>query len=529
MDNYWNKIVKMTLTGQLSPSSATPILEAQLKALHLSIPSYNNTEQLVLKTIGSYAYLHKFAQKINTYSHSSEATYTSPDNSIDPPLVNIKYRKSITEVINQKYPSILEEILNLVISRKEAIPPSVLPMVLEYSKHKKYLHPLLHDSIGTLGIWLMKQNPEWEHLLPIDSKDKSIFAYGTKQERVRYLRALREYAPLEAIDQLRAIWHTENTANKVSFLETLVINLNDNDLPFLEECQDDKRKNVRLAAAQLLAQIPTSPLAQRMQSYLASHVTLKPTSNWKKLLSLGKKHKVWMILLEEDCSSEMLKDGILPQKKVLPRQGKKVNKLAQVIAKTPPSWWEQHYGLSPIDLIQYAGLEEEWFPMFFWGWSQAAHYYQNQQWLIALHKYQSTTWHQQLVWKEYSLPFFYTDLNPATFEKVVENYLMADQKDFLNQETPLTELLLQENYRWSLTLSKKILKAVQQAILSGEYSFQWNIKAILKRATFAAHPLLYAVIAEDWQYHTNNNQWGNWQRAVQNCLDLLYFRHKIHQ
>lgn len=528
MNNLWDKIVKMTLTGQLVPSTATPILEAQLKTLHIATPSCSNTEQLVLKTIGSYAHLHKFAQKTTVFKPTT--TDVIRDFQIkEVSKIATQYTSKIISVIHQKQSSILEEILQLVIDNGQRVAPSILPQLLAYTKHKKELNALVVQSIGDLGIWLANQNPDWQAILPIDLKDKAIFEYGTQKERVRYIAALRAVAPTVAIQKLEAVWQTENVSTKVAFLETLNINLQDTDIDFLEQCQADKRKNVRTAAAQLLAQIPTSKLAERMQQYLSTHVLLYPVSNWKKLLSIAKKQKVWEITLEDDCSSQMQKDGISPQRKVLTRQGKKVNQLAQIIAKTPPQWWEKHYNLTPIELLKHAAVEKEWFSMFFWGWAQAAHYYQNQTWLLALHQFQSTTWHQQLVWKECSLPFLYSHLPPAIFEQAAHTYLTVDQKEFLNQETPLTELLLQENYKWSLSLSKIILQAIQNAILSGEYAFQWNIKALLKRAAIATHPMSYAVIVKEWQYHTDNNQWGNWQTAVQHFIDTLHFRYQLYQ
>ncbi len=508
MANHWDKLIKATLTGQFSPSQIQPVIAAQWQEFQLPLPPYDTTEQLLLKTIGSYALLHKFAQKVTPVA--STATITAANTSI----INKKSTQQLLHILHQSYPSILQELLYKITARKQYIAPSLLPLVLDYCKNKPYLYTFVLPCLGERGNWLATQNDDWKYALPIDLQQQDIFDYGNKKERLAYFSSLRQIDSAAALQLLQGVWDKEDAANKTSFLLSLEIQLSEQDLPFLELAQQDKRKSVRAAASKLLAQIPTSSLALRMQQL---------ASQW---IKLEKGKRKLTIELPQQATDTMQLDGINPNTKVLAGKGKQLNILAQVLSKIPPHWWTENYGCSPSDWLQLID-DEEWRDLFLWGWSQAAYYYNNETWLIELHRYHSQTWHEQQAWQNLLLPHFYTQLSPSVFDTVVQIYLEADQVHFLQQETPLTELLLQENYAWSMDVSRLILQRLQKVLLLGKQNFLWNIKAILKRAALAAHPSIFPKIIEDWEHYTNTNHWGSSQKDVDNFLHLLRFRYEI--
>lgn len=508
MANHWDKLIKATLTGQFSPSEIYPVIAAQWQDLQLPLPPHDTTEQLLLKTIGSYALLHKFAQKVTPVASTAAVIAASTS------IINKKSTQQLLHILHQSYPSILQELLYKIAASKQYITPSLLPLVLDYCKNKPNLYTFVLPCLGERGNWLATQNDDWKYALPIDLQQQDIFYYGNKKERVAYFSSLRQVDSAAALHLLQEVWDSEDAANKTSFLSSLEIQLSEQDLDFLELAQQDKRKSVRATASQLLAQIPTSSLAQRMQQLAKQWITLE-----------GKQRKL-IIELPQQTTEAMELDGINASTKVLAGKGKQLNILAQVLSKIPPHWWTQNYDCSPSDWLQLIDNNESR-DLFLWSWSQAAYYYNNEEWLIALHRYHSQTWHEQQAWQNLLLPYFYTKLSPSVFDTVVKIYLEADQLHFLQQETPLTELLLQENYAWSMDVSRLVLQRLQKILLLGKQNFLWNIKAILKRAAVAAHPAIFPTIIKDWEHYTNNNNWGSSQKDVDNFLHLLRFRYEI--
>jgi hypothetical protein len=74
---------------------------------------------------------------------------------------------------------------------------------------------------------------------------------------------------------LRSTWDTDAPEAREAFLTILAEEVGTDDESFLEFALDDKRKAVRLAAADLLARLPESGHARRMLARLESLIELE--------------------------------------------------------------------------------------------------------------------------------------------------------------------------------------------------------------------------------------------------------------
>ncbi|WP_213573028.1 DUF5691 domain-containing protein [Rhodococcus sp. USK13] len=116
---------------------------------------------------------------------------------------------------------------------------------------------------GPRGQWLAAQNPEWS-MLRRTADRLEVWHRGSHPERLQWLTAMRSVNPAAATAELQRTWDTERGEHRAAFIAALATGLGDADAGLLEHALDDRRKDVRQHAVQLLRQLPRSAYAQRM-------------------------------------------------------------------------------------------------------------------------------------------------------------------------------------------------------------------------------------------------------------------------
>jgi hypothetical protein len=151
------------------------------------------------------------------------------------------------------------------------VPGELLPALLEVGRRHRALRPLVAAAGGPRAVWLAAQRPEWGFLdaAPIDvpAHDQQAWELGTIGRRVGILTAVRRGGPegqRRGREMLAAVWATETPDDRAALLGALATGLSPADEPQLEAALDDRRKEVRIAALDLLALLPDSAYAQRM-------------------------------------------------------------------------------------------------------------------------------------------------------------------------------------------------------------------------------------------------------------------------
>src|SRR5262249_37175845 len=160
-------------------------------------------------------------------------------------------------------------------------------------------------------------------------------------ERIGYLAGRRRRDPAAALALLAEAWPTEAPDNRATLLGTLAEGLSTADEEFVEKALDDRRKEVRLAAVELLARMGGSAerarrdgSASRARMVAGAHAAV--TRNRNRLA----------VPPPTACDAAMKRDGIDPK----PPQGtgERAWWLEQVVMRTPLDSWA-HLG-TPAEL-----------------------------------------------------------------------------------------------------------------------------------------------------------------------------------
>jgi len=89
------------------------------------------------------------------------------------------------------------------------------------------------------------------------------------------LGQLRRSDPAQSRDLLQKTWIDDPADQRAEFVKLFIDGLSPTDEPLLESMLDDRSKQVRIAAADLLVRLPHSQLQQRMIARASSLLTFK--------------------------------------------------------------------------------------------------------------------------------------------------------------------------------------------------------------------------------------------------------------
>jgi len=160
---------------------------------------------------------------------------------------------------------VLEEALAAIATRSLELPPRLLPRALAITDDdvRTWLRPVL----GPRAKWLAGFEPSFAWILTsgasLDELQKT-FEEGTTDAREAALIEARGIAPAAARGWTERSFREEKADVRARFVLALETGLSPDDEPFLEKTLDDRGRDVRDAAASLLAQLPNSAFVARM-------------------------------------------------------------------------------------------------------------------------------------------------------------------------------------------------------------------------------------------------------------------------
>ncbi|WP_371784600.1 DUF5691 domain-containing protein [Streptosporangium subroseum] len=249
----------------------------------------------------------------------------------------------LARILGGEQPRLLAEWLEIAAGRGYRLSPHLLPELLDHAARDRSIRSHLGVLAGNRGRWLAGLNPAWGFLLEEvtvaaagSANAPEVWELGTSGDRRAHLAALRAVDPAEARKLLAATWEKETPDDRAAFLEVLADRLSLDDEPFLEAVLDDRRREVRHQAADLLTRLPDSRLALRMAERVARYVTAVG----------GKIHVTPPVA----CDSTMERDGIRAKP---PRgTGEKSWWLQQAVARASLGVWPRLLGHPPRELVQ---------------------------------------------------------------------------------------------------------------------------------------------------------------------------------
>ncbi|MFI0940483.1 DUF5691 domain-containing protein [Streptomyces sp. NPDC021020] len=261
-----------------------------------------------------------------------------------------------------------------------AVPPELLPALLDVARARTDLRADALAFAGPRGRWLAQLNPDWAYALRAgaaavpaateqDQEEAArLWEEGLFAERVALLARLRTTAPDTGLALLAATWKSERAEDRLMFLDSLRTGLSAADETFLEQALSDRSRNVRATAAELLSALPESALAARMAVRARTCVSLGPEG----------------IVVEApyECDAAMERDGVAPRP---PNgRGERAWWLGQLVDAAPLSLWSARFGGRRAEQIVALPVLDDWQPDLHAAWCRAAVRQRNAVWARAL-------------------------------------------------------------------------------------------------------------------------------------------------
>ena len=374
-----------------------------------------------------------------------------------------------------------------------APPAELLPALLELGRRHASVRDTVAETIGARGRWLAAQNPEWAFAADADAN--AAWDTGDAETRIRVLRQLRRTDPAAALALLQSTWDAEPPRERVGILAALEAGLGMDDEPFLEAVLDDRRKEVRAAAVDLLARLPQSRFVARMTERAAARLHVERSGGpIRRALGVGAAVRVE---LPDKPDAAMKRDGIESKREW--GFGERAWMLFQIFAAVPPSIWSERWGLDADKCVAMARRGED-ARLLVGAWTHAAVRFKDARWVEAI---LLTASDEEVA----SIPALAGALPPATIEARFMERLA--KRGSLAADHRAVRLLDEAAAPWSPALTRAVLQNLPP-LTPNDYALRERLRAYALRMDPAAAA---ASIGE----HT-----GSW-------VEIVHLRHTLHQ
>ncbi|GAA3799072.1 DUF5691 domain-containing protein [Sphaerisporangium flaviroseum] len=393
----------------------------------------------------------------------------------------------VARILDGEQPRLLAEWLEAAAARRYHLPPKLVPRVLDHGVRDRSLRSPIGVLAGARGRWLAELNPSWAYLLeeatahlagtglltpsggaigtggatgsPGDEEPDDgthhFWAFGTRGDRLSYLRSLRAADPARARALLRRGWEKESPEDRAAFVHAMAEGLSMADEPFLEGALDDRRREVRSQAADLLTRLPESRLGRRMAERAARCVRLS-----------GDRLQAEP---PEACDGDMERDGV--RARAPGGTGQRSWWLQQIVAHTPLAFWTESFDRTAKQIV--ALNLGEWAREIRLGWERAAVLQNDPVWARALFAVEPLT-----------------DLLA-----VLPPGERADKAAELVHDQPVDGQLIMMLGGVPAPWGEALTKAVLEKILHTAGRQPWNLGELVRLASERADPAMHEVAA----------------------------------
>jgi hypothetical protein len=250
------------------------------------------------------------------------------------------------------------------------VPPVALPALLDAGRRNSIVRPALARVAGRRGAWLAGMRADWRWLRdeatpsPAPLTDWETASFG---ERLGHLTAVRATDPAAGRELLASSWSRESSEDRARFVTALGTGLSLADDPFLEQALDDRRKEVREAALDLLRQLPGSSLGNRMAARARAAVRVE-----RRLVGANR----LVVDPPAELDPALRRDGVA----ATPARGLGVSAwlLEEILAGTPLDTWDDRA------VVLRLARGHDWETALLHGWAKAAVAQDDAAWAITL-------------------------------------------------------------------------------------------------------------------------------------------------
>ncbi len=497
----WEDLVKNALLGIENSSFTEPTLEGLAQ---LGVDTTREAPLLLADGAALLAQMRRAGFLLKDF----EGEMPMPGAASNVNATSLKTAHHLSLMLTGPQMSVLPEFLFLLKKSGKKLPTSEIPALMRLPDLSQFW-PQIEPLLGEAGRWLLGQHPTWSAHL----QDPQRFNWqtGTRTERLAQLKFWRNESPVFALELLASTWDSESHLDKAAFLALLEIGLSASDEPFLERCLDDRRKEVRQAAAPLLAKIPSSQLAQRMAKRAADCLVLKDNSL---------KINIWE---EPDDSAQ--RDGIL---KIHPgwAGGAKAGHLGQLVSLIPPSYWAVYFEKTPAEVLALFS-KTDWSETLLRGCLEATVFHQNPVWATALFEFwqkNESLW----IWQLPVANQLAALLPPSEAARLAFKFL-NETMSLPNETSPLFQLLKNNSTNWPDELSLLIVNRFRIEIIR-DYRQVWQLQHLsgyLQLLGLHCDPALFDQLQTGWS--NDSVQWRMWEKPVEDMLTRVLFRREMRE
>ncbi|MFL5384567.1 MAG: DUF5691 domain-containing protein [Longimicrobiaceae bacterium] len=503
-DAHWSALLRAALLGTAhTPPPAAPADGSPLARALAAAPA--DTAEAALLSAAAILSTHRRAARIPA---RDDRPLPAPAGAETLPPCPPLAARHLATMLAGSYREALPEWLDAAARAGCAVPPELLPALLDAAAR----HPALPALVGAHGRWLAAQKPEWAPAAaaaePEDGREDGLEEWETLPAELRpgLLTRVRGRDPARGLALLRSTWEQEAPRERAALLQALETGLSMDDEPFLESALDDRRKEVRAAAAALLARLAGSRLVARMTERARGWLAVSPAKAGLLARVTGGGAASIAVHLPEACDRAMERDGI--SSKPPPAVGERAWWLLQALAAVPPRTWSDASGCTPAELIG-AARRTEWRDVLVLGWAAAAVRHRDAGWAHPL-VLKPEHAHWSLPGASTSSDALFAVLPPERAEAVLLEVLgpiraLGDSPGTLTQLTGL-------RHRWSAELTRAVVRRAVARDASGEYYLRQALTTVARHMDAAA--------ALDELARANPSSTPAW-------VDLLHHRHAM--
>lgn len=501
-----NTLVASAIVGMGQIGNNEFVTDTPVDALSTQLPT-GKTERSLLLTAGAWAVYRQAG-------YCAEPAPAIPQLAPAEVLASCSTKATLllANLLQGENSEVFPEALERLQQADLRLPYELLPRALAYGTRNKQVRAAIVSVLGERGRWLSQFNQEWkwvnQHLLqaekslPMDAE--TIWQEGTLEQRCMILRNLREIDPAKARDWLAEVWKQEKAEARTTFITSFEVNLSLEDEPFLEKALDDRSTNVQSIAILLLARIPGSGLAQRMQvraDAILTYAKGKITINMPQTID---KHWGYDGLNKDDMATSAT--------------------IQQILSLVPPCHWEQHFATAPEKLIA-AIKEKEYVPILVESWSKAALLHDTTNWISSL----IDMWHYLLKKsKNYALLELAIQMIRCLPQQEAEDVIAH----IIFEDTHWHTVLAVLPQPWSHKFGEACLQALQDHICTLKKNdpsyYEWN--QILDIAAIALPESCFEQALQSWEMpEEEKSGWviSYWRNNLTDFSEVIRIRKQL--
>ena len=405
----------------------------------------------------------------------------------------------------------LADWLRYAADRGYRVPVELVPAVLDFGRPRNELRSVISAVAGQRGNWLATQRARWQYLLveaenvPVVA-DPGLWGTGTREERLAHLHAVRHVDPAAGRDLLASTFDTEPPKDRAEFVAALATGLSLADEELLERALRDRRKEVRLNAAALLATLPESAWCGRMAQRALPCVRLEPDETGQDQL---------VVTPPTEADTDLRRDTT--QTVPTDKAGLRSWLFEEVVAGTPLDDWTTAFG-RPAEAVLQLPVADNWSSTLYQGLARAVLAQRNVAWAVALidrlagaRKQELRSYHRHTIGELYGV------LPPAELAKRIAHGLRHEPE----RAQHLVSMLPTP---WSDEVADAMLVALDALGRHGD-RHGWYIRNLCRQAS-GAMPVTYAepVAALAKILATDHPDRGGGSNLTQLAADLTYRR-----